>query len=148
MPYRVVARARRCDPPSGPPKRLYGNYTREIGKIWSREMRCGHPSLRPLPRPFLSSFLLGFERWRNKSYRVNIIRFSRACRCFATTPLNWHLHLLRNSFLHSERRGLCVANSLNMLQNLQQNEGIKMRRKFISSRVIEKMRTRCNDTRA
>ena len=27
------------------PKRLYGNYTREIGEIWSREMRCGHPSL-------------------------------------------------------------------------------------------------------
>lgn len=26
-------------------KRLYGNYTREIGEIWSREMRCGHPSL-------------------------------------------------------------------------------------------------------
>lgn len=27
------------------PKRLYGNYLREIGEIWSREMRCGHPSL-------------------------------------------------------------------------------------------------------
>jgi len=52
---RPYTRLHTCDGPrrrNRAPKRLYGNYTREIGEIWSREMRCGHPSL---SRPAMSA---------------------------------------------------------------------------------------------
>ena len=43
--WRGRGRGYATTPRNRAPKRLYGNYTREIGEIWSREMRCGHPSL-------------------------------------------------------------------------------------------------------